>query len=423
MKKNKIFLERQKQFIKIAGALNLSPEIIEELKNPHRLVKFEIPLVMDKGEKETFSAFRCQHNNALGPYKGGIRFHPHVSEEEIKALAMLMTWKCALVDIPFGGAKGGITINPFRLSRGELERLSREYIRGIFSSIGPNIDIPAPDINTNPQIMAWMTDEFSKLKGEFTPGAFTGKPENLKGLKGRAEATGLGGVIMLEKLREIFNFNPRKTTIAIQGFGNVGSNFAKFAFEKGYKIISLSEAAGAVYLKKGLEPARVLECRQQNGEIAGCYCRGTVCNFEGGQNVSNKELLEAEVDVLVPAAIENVITKSNAAKIKAKYIIAMANNPITEQAQDILEEKNILVVPDILANSGGVIASFLEHLQANEETLFKREYVFEKIERILKKAFDRVWKTSKAQKASLHKTSFLLGISRVAEAIKNKTNH
>lgn len=415
-----IFLENQKQFIKIANSLGLGLDIIEELKEPHRVIKFQIPVLMDSKKIKTFIGFRSQHNNILGPYKGGIRFHQRVSEGETKALSMLMTWKCALVGLPFGGAKGGVIINPFELSRGELEGLSRGYVKEIYPLIGPKKDIPAPDINTNPQIMAWMVDEYSKLKGEFTPAAFTGKPEELQGLKGRKEATGFGGVVILEKLKETFNLNPAKTTITIQGFGNVGANFSQFAFEKGYRIISLSEADGGIYLKEGLEPEKVLECKEQNGKIAGCYCKGSVCNFEGGRNIVNKQLLEMETDVLVPAAIENVITKDNAAKIKAKYIIALANNPITKEAQEILEKKNIVVIPDILANSGGVVASYFEWLQTNQGISRKKEKTFKELSRILEKSFDEIWDLSKKDKISLKKAAFLIAVSRVAKAIKYK---
>ncbi|MCP6719329.1 MAG: Glu/Leu/Phe/Val dehydrogenase [Patescibacteria group bacterium] len=420
MEKGNIFLEIQKQFIEIADTLSLEPEIIRELEEPHRVVKFQTSVLMDKGNIETFTGFRSQHNNALGPYKGGIRFYQGVSEDEIKALSMLMTWKCSLAGLPFGGAKGGIIIDPYNLSKGELERLSREYVRRTLHWIGVKKDIPAPDMNTNPQIMAWMVDEFSKLKGEFSPGAFTGKPEQLWGLDGRAEATGYGGVVILERLKKISKMNPKKTTIAIQGFGNVGSNFARFAFEKGYKIVALSEAVGGVYLKEGLDPDKVLECREEHGKIAGCYCRGSVCDFGGGKEVSNEELLEMEVDVLVPAAIENVITKENAKRIKAKYIIAMANNPITEEAQEILESRKIVVVPDILANSGGVIASYFEWLQAHQGVLWKREKVFKELSNTLEKSFDKVWDLSKKKKVGLRKAAHLLAVSRVAEAIKSK---
>ena len=418
MEESNIFLEAQKQFTEIAEELGLKPNLIEELKESNFLSKFQIPVLMDNGETKVFTGFRSQHNNILGPYKGGIRFYEKVSEEEIKTLSMLMTWKCSLAGIPFGGGKGGVIINPRNLSEKELEKLSRGYIKKLFPLMGPHKDVPAPDINTNSQIIAWMVDEYSKLKGEFSPAAFTGKLLDMNGLEGRTEATGYGGVVILEKLKEILNLKPEKTTIALQGFGSVGFHFAKFAFEKGYRIVALSEYGGGIFLEEGLNPEKAFECRSQKGKIAGCYCSGSVCDVKEGKIITNEELLEAEVDVLVPAAVENVIRKDNATKIKAKYIIAMANNPITKEAQKILEERNIIVVPDILSNAGGVIASYFEWLQAIEGDLWEKQKTFDRLSEILEKSFDKVWNLSKEKEISLNKAAYLLAVSRIAEAIE-----
>ncbi len=419
MEENNIFKEAQNQFIKIAKELSLDSNLIEELKEVNFLAKFQIPVLMDNGKTKVFTAYRSQHNNALGPYKGGIRFYEKVSEEEIKTLSMLMTWKCSLAGIAFGGGKGGVIVNPKELSKKELERLSRGYVRKLFPLIGPHKDVPAPDMNTNALIMAWMVDEFSKLKGESSPASFTGKSLKKGGLKGRMEATGYGGVVVLEKLREVIGLKPEETTLAIQGFGNVGFHFAKYAFEKGYKIIYLSEYGGGVCLKEeGLNPEMVFKCRQEKGEIAGCYCKGSVCDAEEGRTISNKELLEAEVDVLVPAAVENVITEDNASKIKAKHIIAMANNPITEEARKILEKRNITIIPDILSNAGGVTASYFEWLQNIEDSKWDKKKTFEGLEKSLGKSFDEVWKLSKSKKISLNKAAYLLAVERVAKTIK-----
>ena len=412
------FSDVQKQFEEIATELKLEPEIIRELKEPQRAIKFQIPVLMDNGKKEIFFGFRFQHNNALGPYKGGIRYHLKVSEEELKALAMLMTFKCALVDLPFGGAKGGVIVEPQKLSEGELERLSRGYVRGVFPWIGPEVDIPAPDVNTNPKIMGWMVDEYSKLKGKDCPAAFTGKPLDAWGLAGRKEATGYGGVVILEKLREKFNFKPQETTLAIQGFGNVGSNFARFAFQEGYKIIAISEYGGGIFVKDGLNPEKVLSCRAKRGKIAGCYCVGSVCDASFGKEITNEQLLEMEVDVLVPAAVENVITKENAPRIKAKYIIEMANGPVTSAAEKILKEKGIVSIPDILANAGGVIASYFEWLQSKEKKKWQKEQTFNGLSEKLKKAFDNVWDLSQRENISLKKAAYLLAIDKVAKAMK-----
>ena len=418
MTNQKFFLDTQGQFLEIAKILNLKPEIVEELKEPQRIIKFQIPVKMDDGKKKIFFGFRVQHNNALGSYKGGIRFHPEVSEDEIKTLSMLMTWKCSLAGIPFGGGKGGVIVDPRKLSRGELERLSRGYVKGVFPFIGPDLDIPAPDVNTNPQIMAWMTDEYSKLKREDCPAAFTGKPLEMWGLAGRNEATGYGGVVTLKKLAEIFNLNPKETTLAIQGFGNVGSNFAQFAFKAGFKILAVSEVDGGVYVKNGLDPEATLKCREEKGKISGCYCVGSVCDLSFGKGISNKEILGMEVDVLVPAAVENVITKENAPKIKAKYVIEMANGPVTSEAENILQKRGIISVPDILANSGGVIASYFEWLQGKEKKLWEREKVLKGLSKILEESFEKVFNLAKKEKINLRRSAEILAVERVVKAME-----
>ena len=420
MPKRTFFLETQKQFREIAESLNVEPEIIQELEQPQRLVKFQIPVKMDDGKNKILFGFRVQHNNALGPYKGGIRFHPNVSEDAVKALSMLMTWKCALVDLPFGGGKGGVIVEPRELSKGELERLSRGYVKGIFSWLGQDVDIPAPDINTNPQIMAWMTDEYSKLKGKDCPAAFTGKPLKLWGLKGREEATGYGGVVILKKLQETFGFKPEETTLAIQGFGNVGSNFARFAFQKGYKIIALSEEEGGIYVLNGLNPEQTLRCREKEGKIAGCYCVGSICDVNFGEQITNEKFLEMKVDILVPAAVENVITKENAPKIKAEYIIEMANSPVSSEADTILRDKGIISVPDILSNAGGVIVSYFEWLQSKEKKRWQKKEVLNKLSKTLEKSFNEVWKLSKTENINLRKAAYLLAINRVVKVMKKQ---
>jgi len=412
------FSQTQKQFIEIAKFLNLESEIIQQLKEPQRILKFQIPVRMDNGKIKVFFGFRSQHNNSLGPYKGGIRYHPNVSEDGIKALSMLMTWKCSLVGLPFGGGKGGVVVNPLELSGNELERLSRGYVNKVFPLIGPNIDVPAPDVNTNAQIMAWMVDEYSKLKGKDSPAAFTGKPLEMWGIKGRKEATGYGGVVILEKLSKAFDLKPEKTTLAIQGFGNVGYHFAYFAFKKGFKIIAISEAEGGIYVSKGLNPEETLKCKEAKGKIAGCYCVGSVCDTSFGKKITNRELLQMPVDVLVPAAVENVIAKENAPRIRAKYIIEMANAPVTPEALSILDKRGALSVPDILANAGGVVASYFEWLQSKEKKKWKKRKVLEDLSATLGKTFDKVWDLSQREKISLRKASYFIAINKVAKAIK-----
>jgi len=414
----KFFLQTQKQFKEIAKFLNLKSEIIQQLKEPQRILKFQIPIRMDNGKIKVFFGFRSQHNNSLGPYKGGIRYHPNVSEDGIKALSMLMTWKCSLVNLPFGGGKGGVIVNSLELSKNELEGLSRGYVNKAFPLIGPDVDIPAPDVNTNAQIMAWMDDEYSKLRGKDSPAAFTGKPLKMWGIKGREEATGYGGVIILEKLSKTFDLKPEKTSLAIQGFGNVGYNFARFAFKKGFKIIAISEAGGGAYVSKGLDPEETLKCKKAKGKIAGCYCADSICDVSFGKKITNEELLQMPVDILVPAAVENVITKENAPKIKAKYIIEMANNPVTPEALSILDKRKVLSVPDILANAGGVVVSYFEWLQSKEKKKWEKRRVLEELSVILEKAFDEVRDLSQGEKISLRKAAYFIAINKVAKAIK-----
>lgn len=413
MDNKNFFLESQKQLEEIADVLKIEPEIAEELRNPQRMVKFQIPVRMDDGKIKIFFGFRCQHNNARGPYKGGIRFDAEVSEEEIKALSMLMSWKCSLVNLPFGGAKGGVIVDPRKLSEPELERLSRGYVRAIFPLIGPETDIPAPDVNTNPQIMAWMVDEYSKIKRKSKWAAFTGKPLDKWGLEGRTEATGYGGVVVLEQLRKALDLKPKPTTLAIQGFGNVGSNFANFAFQKGYKIIAVSEKQGGIFVPDGLNPDQTIRCREEKGRIAGCYCVGSVCDLSYGEQITNEELLEMEVDILVPAAVESVITEQNASRIKADYIIEMANGPLTGPAHDILEQENKIVVPDILANAGGVIGSYLEWLQSQQKKKWEKEQVFDELSKRLEKSFSEIWDLSKQENINLRKAAYRIAINRI----------
>ncbi|KKS79749.1 MAG: Glutamate dehydrogenase [Candidatus Beckwithbacteria bacterium GW2011_GWA2_43_10] len=305
---NNLYQNAVKQLETVAKYINLQGRILEELKSPKRVIKADLRIKMDNGKYQTFKAFRSQHNDAVGPYKGGIRFHPNVSEDEMKALSMWMTWKCSVVGIPFGGAKGGITCDPKSMSEGELERLSRVYIQAIAKHIGPWKDVPAPDVNTSGREMAWMVDEYEKIIGRHEPGVITGKPLELGGSLGRTEATGLGGVYVLEQLRKTWKGRilPKNITIAVQGVGNVGSWFINFAKKAGYQIVAWSNSKGGEYQNK---------------------------------KITNEELLELPVDVLVPAALENQITQDNAGKIKAKYIIEMANGPVTPEADEVLHEK------------------------------------------------------------------------------------
>jgi len=409
-----------------AKILKIKDEVLARLKSPTRVLQFTIPLERDSGRIDTFPAFRIQHSNVLGPYKGGIRFSPDVNLEEVKALAGIMTWKTSLVGLPFGGAKGGIRVNPFELSRRELEELSRGYVRALFNFIGPHIDIPAPDVNTNPQIMAWMVDEYSKLKGEFVPAAFTGKPVGIEGSKGRDIATAYGGAVILreaikDNFPELLKKNP---TVAIQGFGNVGGNIAKILKRAGFDIVALSDAKGGIQADlntKTINPDAVQKCIKEKESLNKCYCGNSVCKAaSASQIISNTDLLEKEVDILVPAAVENQITENNAQLIRAKIILEMANGPVTPEADEILEKKNILLIPDILANAGGVVVSYLEWFQNLERNYWPEQEVLSRAEKILLDAYKDIRKIMNERKLSFRKAAYVKAVERVARDLNVK---
>ena len=418
----KKFLEVKELFKGLVNDDKVVEDLFKILEKPQREIKIYLPLERDNGEIEIFEGYRIQHNNFLGPYKGGIRYFPEVNEDEIKTLAFLMTIKCALVNLPFGGAKGGIKVNPKTLSEKELENLSREYVKKIYDFIVPNKDIPAPDMNTNAKIMDWMVDEYLKISNskDIKPKAtFTGKSIENDGSEGRESAAAKGGEIILERFVEKMNLQ-KPLTVAIQGFGNVGYNLAKFLYQKGYKLVALSDSKGGIYSKEGFNPELVMECKKGKGMIAGCYCVGSVCDIRLGRDISNEELLELDVDILVPAALENVVNEKNADKIKAKIILEMANNPLTEEADEILNKKGVIIIPDILANSGGVIVSYFEMIQNLNNEKWNKEKVFEELEKYLSKAFDEVWQIKGKLNVDLRKVAFIVALKRLYEKYKMK---
>lgn len=400
---------------------------IEKLKTPDKVVEGHIEVKMDDGSKKTFKAFRSQHNNARGPYKGGIRFHHNVSKEEVMALSTWMTWKCAVTGIPYGGGKGGVIVDPHTLSEDELQRLSRAYARFIAPHVGPWTDIPAPDVNTTGQIMAWMVDEWETghrsqetVNIQSNPLAtFTGKPLDLGGSEGRDEATGLGGVYVLEELTAALGKKRKQDiTVAIQGFGNVGYWFAYHADRLGYKVVAVSDSRGGVYVEEGLDPEKTLACKKQKGAVSDCLCTPEVCDIRNGKTITNEELLELPVDVLVPAALENVIHKDNAKKIKAKAIIEMANGPITPEADEILQKQKILVVPDVLANAGGVTTSYFEWVQNLQGYYWTKEEVLSKLQPLMIDAFRRMWETQQNNpKLTGRMATYLTAVKRVVDVM------
>lgn len=416
------FAQSMKQLEKAAKALALDENALELLKRPQRVHEVAIPVRMDNGKIRNFRGYRVQYNNARGPYKGGIRFHPQVDLSEVSALAFWMALKCAVVGIPFGGAKGGIEVNPKELSPREIEELSRGYVRALFLELGPKIDIPAPDVYTNPQIMGWMMDEYSRMRGYTSPGAFTGKPIETGGIVGRDTATADGGLIVLEKIREKLGKQANDMSVAIQGFGNAGYNFALRAYEAGYKILAVSDSQGGIKAKngKGLDPRVVMENKKEKGLIDGMYCVGSVCDSENYAPVSNADLLELPCDVLVPAALENQITKENADRIQAKVILELANGPTVPDVDEILFKKGTIVVPDILANAGGVTVSYFEWLQNLQNDTWSREEVHKRLESIMGIALDAVWETKEKYNTDMRTGAFILAIERIVSAMRGR---
>ena len=415
----KILDTAQSLIVKTAKNLGLRENQIKRLLEPEMVHEFSLPVKMDNGQTEIFKAFRVQHNSALGPYKGGIRFHPGVTREEMQALAILMSIKCAVVGIPYGGGKGGVAVDPKKLSPAELERLSRAYAAAVAPFIGPQKDIPAPDVNTNAQIMAWMLDEYEKIIGHKSPATFTGKPLSRGGSLGRNEATGRGGVIILQALLAKLKIENLKLkigvspTVAVQGFGNVGYYFAKLAREEGASLVAVSDSKGGIVKKvksrlTQLEPLDiplVMECKRKKGFLA------------GGRTISNSELLEMPVDILVPAALENVITSGNMQKIKAKVIIEMANGPVTEEADRYLQKKGVIIVPDVLANAGGVATSYLEWVQSRQGFWWTEDEVNVKLASLMTRAFEAIYSLAKEKNIPLKQAAYDLAISRIAGAM------
>ncbi len=394
-----------------ARKLNLDPGIWKVLRYPNRELTVHFPIQMDSGEIEVFTGYRVQHSIARGPSKGGIRYSPEVTLDEVRALASWMTWKCAVVNIPFGGAKGGVICDPKKLSMGELERITRRYTAELIEFLGPEKDVPAPDMNTNEQTMAWIMDTYSMHMRQTVTAVVTGKPLNIGGSRGRREATGRGVLIICNEAMRKLNMRPETTRVIIQGFGNVGSNAAKLMADAGYKIIGIAEWDGGLYNGRGIDIDALLTYRQRNGTIVG---------FPGAEKANSADLLVTDCDVLVPAATENVITSRNAPEIKAKVIIEGANGPTTAVADDILQEKNVFVVPDILANAGGVTASYFEWVQDRQGYFWKESVVNDQLESILTESFEAVVRYAETHNVNNRIAAYMLAVDRVAFTIKQR---
>lgn len=417
MSKNNYFDQVLIPLKKAAAKINADKTLLEVISQPQRIIELNLPFIYDSGKQEIIKGYRVQYNNWLGPFKGGLRFHPKVDMNEVKSLAFWMMIKNALVGIPFGGSKGGLQKDPKKFSEKELERLTRQFTKALSPNIGEDVDVPAPDVNTNSKIMDWIEDEYSKILGKKSKAVVTGKSLENYGSEGREEATGLGGFFVLEKLVEKLGLK-KPLTVAIQGFGNVGSNIARILYRNGYLIIVLSDIKGAIYdsQKRGFNVDLVKQCKEEKGFLAGCYCIGSVCDLAKKVDdgiLTHEELLESQVDILIPAALENVITEDNAGKISAKIVFEMANGPTTPKADEILNKRGIMVVPDVLANAGGVTVSYFEWLQNKKGEKWTIEKVRSKLKENMTKAFENVWDISQKEKVNLRIASYIAAIDRL----------
>jgi glutamate dehydrogenase/leucine dehydrogenase len=392
-----------------ADVLDLDDDVRAMIKYPERILAVNIPVRMDNGHITRFEGYRVQHNTARGPAKGGIRYHPNVTLDEVKALATWMTWKCAVVNIPFGGGKGGVTCNPKEMSRGEIERLTRRYASGILPLIGPEQDIPAPDVYTNPQIMAWIMDTYSMTKGYMVPGVVTGKPVSLGGSVGRDEATGRGVFYTIQSAGEHLRIPVKGAKVVVQGFGNAGSVAAHLLDSHQSYVIAVSDSRGAIYNKDGLDIPKLMLHKEKTGSVAG---------FPASEAISPPQLFSLECDILIPAALENALNGENASLVKAKIIAEAANGPCTPEADRILESKGCFVIPDILCNAGGVTVSYFEWVQDEQHLFWDAQDVYNRLERVMKTSFNEVLRIRLERKVSMRIAANMLGISRVAEAIQ-----
>ena len=400
----------QSQLDRAAQKLKLDKGIHSILREPMREIHVSIPVKMDNGSVKVFKGFRVQYNNARGPCKGGIRYHPEETIDTIRALSAWMTWKCAVMDIPLGGGKGGIICNPKEMSLGELERLSRTYIDLISPLIGPQIDIPAPDVYTTPQIMAWMMDEFNKLRGYYCPGVITGKPVEVGGSEGRDDATAVGGLCVVREAAKHLKIDLKKATVAVQGYGNAGSFVAMLVSEKfGSKVVAVTDSKGGIYNKEGLDAEKVLEHKKKTGSVMGS---------PGTKEISNEEILELDVDILFPSALENVITHGNAGKIKAKIVAELANGPTTPEADEILYKNKVFVIPYFLCNAGGITVSYFEWVQNITGDYWDEAAVYSKLDKKMTKAFKDVLEISLKEKVDMRTAAYMVAVQRVATVMK-----
>ncbi|MDP7069060.1 MAG: Glu/Leu/Phe/Val dehydrogenase [Candidatus Peribacteraceae bacterium] len=390
---------------------------------PQFVHKENISIKKDDGKEERYHAFRVQYNNARGPFKGGIRFHEDADEDEVKALAALMAIKTSVVNIPFGGAKGGVQVNPKNLSSSEVQQVSRAYVQAFSENLGPDIDCPAPDLNTNADIMAWMRDEYEKITKTYSPAMITGKPLSFGGSIGRDTATARGAFFIIQEMVDRLALDPGDMKVVVQGFGNAGSHMAQLLHQAGYIVIAVSDSRGGIYIPEGLDPIRIDKYKHKTGSVKGEYCTESVCDvdrmkLDNVQEVTNEELLELECDILIPAALDNVLTKDNASRIKAKYILELANGPTTPEADVIFEKMGTRVIPDVLANAGGVTVSYFEWSQGRSGEQWTKNQVDERLKRVMLDAYKAVRREARREHMTYREAAFSVGIKRMIDAMK-----
>ena len=415
-----LFTDASSRLERALKYVSISDDAIERLKYPKASLSVSIPVRMDNGTLRIFQGYRVRYDDTRGPGKGGVRYHPNVSIDEVQSLAFWMTFKCALLDLPFGGAKGGITLNPKELSKAELERLSRGYIEGIADFIGPDVDILAPDVYTNEMIMGWMMDQYSIIQRKISPAVVTGKPLTMGGSRGRDTATGTGAFHVIHSLLPKLDKKPANTTVAVQGFGNAGAIVADLLAKAGYQVVAVSDSQGGIYREKGLDIASIRQYKQEHREITAIYCQDTVCHIVEHDGISNEELLALDVDVLIPAALENQITAENADRVRAKYIFEVANGPTTSEADRILDSKGILVFPDILVNAGGVTVSYFEWVQNRSGLYWRLNEINERLKERMVTEAEKVWSFAQEFDISLRNAAYAQAITRLGEALDAK---
>ena len=418
-----IFQDALGRLDEAAKYADIDAEAVQRLKFPKATMEVSIPLRMDDGSLEIFTGYRVHHDNTRGPTKGGIRFHPNVSLDEVKALAFWMTFKCAIVGVPFGGGKGGVIVNPKKLSRLEVERLSRAFIEQIVGFIGPDKDIPAPDVYTNDMIMGWMMDEYSKIKHQHSPAVITGKPVALGGSLGRGDATGRGAYYCIKELEAKRNWNPADITVAVQGFGNAGQHVANLLHKDGYKIVAVSDSKGGIYSKDGFDIPSLIHAKNESQQVKAVYCQESVCEAVPAEQISNEELLTLAVDILIPAALENVIHADNVADVKAKVIVEAANGPITSDADPVLKNNDILVIPDILANAGGVTVSYFEWVQNRAGYYWSEQEVHDKLRDVMVREFNNVYDIMTQHNVHMRTAAYVHALNRLGKAIEMQGTH